>query len=52
MISNKIPYPPSFHTVYIYAVYLFTQGRGDRGRVELERREEGQQMRIQITKLG
>jgi hypothetical protein len=34
--------------VYVYAVYLFTQGRGEGGRVESERRLEGQQ----FTKLG
>ncbi len=33
------PIPP-LHTVYVYAVYLFTQGGG--GGVETERRGEGQ----------
>ncbi len=37
------PIPPPLHTVYVYTVYLFTQGRGDRGRVEPERGLEGQQ---------
>jgi hypothetical protein len=37
------PYPSSrpLHTVYVYTVYVFTQGRG--GGVEPERRLEGQQ---------
>jgi hypothetical protein len=36
-------------TVYVYTVYLFTQGRGERGgRVEPERKLDGQQ----FTKLG
>jgi hypothetical protein len=39
------PYPP-LHNVYVYTVYLFLQGRG--GRVEPERRFEGQQ----FTKMG
>ncbi len=34
-------HPPSLHTVDVYTVFLFTQGRGRR--VEPERREEGQQ---------
>ncbi len=34
-------HPPSLHTVYVYIVNLFTQGRGRR--VEPERRVEGQQ---------
>jgi hypothetical protein len=41
--QNPIPHP---HTVYLYTVYLFTQGRG--GGVEPERRLEWQQ----FTKLG
>ncbi len=41
------PIPPPLPTVYVYKVYLFTQGRGG-GRVEPERRLEGQQ----FTKLG
>ena len=35
-----------FQTLYVYTVYVFTQGRG--GGVEPERRLEGQQ----FTKLG
>jgi hypothetical protein len=43
----RIPYPPPpLHTVYVYTVYIFTQGGGER--VETERRREGQQ----FTKLG
>jgi hypothetical protein len=34
--------------VYLYTVYLFTQGRGEGGRDEPERRLEGQQ----FTDLG
>jgi hypothetical protein len=26
--QNRIP-PPHYHTVYVYTVYLFTQGRGE-----------------------
>ncbi len=41
--------PPLTYGVRVYStVYLFTQGRGEGGRVEPERRLEGQQ----ITKLG
>jgi hypothetical protein len=36
------PPPPPLYTVYVFTVYLFTQGRG-KGRVELERMFEGQQ---------
>jgi hypothetical protein len=39
---------PLLNIVYVYTVYLFTQGRGDGGRVVLKRRGEGQQ----VTKLG
>ncbi len=39
--------PPPLHTVYVYTVYLGT-GKGGGGRVEPERRLEGQQ----LTKLG
>jgi hypothetical protein len=43
-LRPRTPYPPPFlYTVYVYAVYFFTQvgGRGG-GRVEPERRGEGQ----------
>jgi hypothetical protein len=36
------PPPPRLHTVYVNTVYLFTQGRGGRGRDEPERRLERQ----------
>jgi hypothetical protein len=51
--SPTEPYtlPPPPYILYTYTVYLFTQGRG-RGRVEPERRGEGQQGKVQITKLG
>jgi hypothetical protein len=51
MVSNRTPYPhPSLHTVYVNTgkVCLFTQGRGEGGGAEPERRLEGQQ----FTKLG
>jgi len=48
-LRPRTPYrsPLTGHNVYVYTVYLFTQGRGG-GRVEPERRGEGQQ----FTKLG
>ncbi len=42
------PIPPPLHSVYANTVLLFTQGGGEEGRVEPERRLEGQQ----VTKLG
>ncbi len=53
MVYNRTPYPsPLTHSLYTYinyAVYFFTQGRGEGGgRVEPERKLEGQQ----FTKLG
>jgi hypothetical protein len=45
-LRPRTPYPLTHCTLYVYTVYLFTQGRG--GRVEPERRLEGQQ----FTKLG
>ncbi len=44
-LKPRIPYPP-LHNVYVYTVYIFTQGGGER--VEPDRRGEGQQ----FTKLG
>jgi hypothetical protein len=46
--KGQNPIPPPLHTVFVYTVYLFTQGRGEGGEVEPERRLEGQQ----FTKLG
>jgi hypothetical protein len=46
--ESQNPLPPPFHSVYANTVLLFTQGRGEEGRVEPERRLEGQQ----FTKLG
>jgi hypothetical protein len=43
-IWNKTEYLPSYplYTVYICTVYLFTQGRGGRGRLEPERDNSSQ----------
>jgi hypothetical protein len=41
--QNAIPPLYTLYNVYVHKVYLFTQGRGDGGRVEPERRLEGQQ---------
>ncbi len=50
------PQIPPLHTVLYtciqYTYSLFTQGRGEGGRVEPERRGEGQHKRVQITELG
>ncbi len=46
-LRPRTPYFPILYTVYVHSVYLFTQGKGG-GRVELDRRLEGQQ----FTKLG
>jgi hypothetical protein len=48
-LRPRTPYL-SLYNVYVYTVYLFTQRRG--GRVEPERRGDGQQGSVQITKLG
>ena len=48
--QNPIPPPPS-HTVHVYTVYLFTQGRegrGEGGELNQRERQRGQQ----FTKLG
>jgi hypothetical protein len=50
MVSKRTPYHPTVLTVYVYKVYLFTQERGERGRVEPERKGEGKQGRMHITK--
>jgi hypothetical protein len=52
--SNRPPYPPPHIVQFTYTVdtvYLFTQGRWGGRRVEPERREKGQQGRVQNTKL-
>ncbi len=49
MDTNRTQCPRPLHTVYVYTVYLFTQGRG--GRVEPDRRLEGATPQ-QFTKLG
>jgi hypothetical protein len=46
--ENAKVHIPSLTHVYVYTVYLFTQGRGEGGRVETEWRLEGQQ----FTNLG
>jgi hypothetical protein len=40
--------PPTVHTVHVYTIYLYTQGRGGEVRIEPERRLEVQQ----FTNLG
>ncbi len=48
-LRPRIPYTiPHLNTAYMYTVYLFIKGRGERGRCEPERRLEKQQ----FTKLG
>jgi hypothetical protein len=42
-LRPRPPYPKPLHTEYVYTVYLFAQERGEGGRVEPERRLEGQQ---------
>ncbi len=49
--QNSIPRTP--YTLYTcIQVYLFTHGRGEGGNIESKRRVEGQQGRVQVTKLG
>jgi hypothetical protein len=36
---SKVPSPPPLNTVYLYTVYLFTQGGGGRG-VRANQRED------------
>ncbi len=52
MVSNRTPYPPpppKHCNVYIYKVYLFTQGRGESWTRE---KGWGATGRVQILKLG
>jgi hypothetical protein len=46
------PIPPPLNTVYVCTANLFTQGRGEGGRVEPERRGEGATGESKVTKLG
>ncbi len=47
-LSPTRPDPPPLHAVYMYTVYLFTQGRGKGGELTKEKVIEEQQ----CTKLG
>ncbi len=51
-LRPKTPYPPplTYCTVYVYKVYLFTQGGG--GGSWTREKGRGKQGRVQITKLG
>jgi hypothetical protein len=47
--QNPVPSPPPANC-YVYSILIHT--RKGRERVELQRRREGHQGRVQITKLG
>jgi hypothetical protein len=49
--QNPILNPLPLHTLYVYTVYLFTQGEGGGG-VEPERRGPEEHRRVHIPKLG
>jgi hypothetical protein len=51
-LRTRTPYPPTSHTVYVYTSILIHTEKGGGGRVEPERRVEGQQGKVEITKLG
>jgi hypothetical protein len=45
------PHPPTPYTCILYSLLIHTS-KGGGGRIEPERKGEGQQGRVQITKLG
>ncbi len=41
-LRSRTLHTPHLHIIYMYSVYLFSQGRGEGGRVKPEKRLEGQ----------